>query len=199
MTLTNSTPLLVAAPFLPPIRSLEGRNGNTSKEDFSRGFDFSALFSSPGLSILRNAGPDETDLRWLGFTFLPDAHAFDARPSDINESHLLPEAQRHNAAAAAYPTTPARSSVPPKNMHSSTRPRQNVQALQEVVTYGILKTAKKATATAARRRASASQDEPLSPVRSRLPDLEKRHEDLLSRISDLENRYTDLFGSTKHL
>lgn len=186
------------APFRPPVRSLEARVGNTSIEEFSRGFDFSALFSSPGLSILRNSGPDETDLRWLGFTSLPSADAFDARDADIDESQLLPAARPANAIAAAYPSTPARSSAPPNNNYSSTRPRQNVQALQEVVTYGILKTAKKATAKATRRHALAAED-PLSPVRSRLPELERRHEDLLSRIQDLESRYNDLFSTAKHL
>jgi hypothetical protein len=83
-------------------------------------------------------------------------------------------------------------------MHSSTRPRQNAQALQEVVTYTIMKTARKASAVAGRSKALPDHD-PVSPVRSRLPELEKRHEDLLSRINSIETRYKDLFGTSERL
>lgn len=120
------------------------------------------------------------------------------RPDDIAERQLLPEAQPVKPAAFAFPTTPARSSGPAPNPHTGTRGRQKVQALQEVVTYGILKTAKKASAKKAGRNAR-DRDAQMSPLQSRLPDLEKRHDDLLSRISDLESRYHGLLSNAERM
>jgi hypothetical protein len=186
------------APFRPPIRSLKTQAGQTSREEFSRGFDFSALFSSPGLSILRNTGPDETDLRWLGFTHLPGKDEFEKKAGEISQSQLLPDLQPVIAMATAYPTTPARSSAPLHNMHTGIRPRENARALQEIVTYTILRTARKASAVPFRKQVLPVA-EPVSPVRSRLPELEKRHEDLLARISNIETKYKTLLDSPQRL
>jgi len=174
---------------------LEAQIGQNSREEFSRGFDFSALFSSPGLSILRNTGPDETDLRWLGFTFLPEKDDFEKRPSEITKDQLIKDEDNTGAVASAYPTTPARSSVPMYDLHSGTRPRQNARALQEVVTYTILRTARKASASSSRKVAPPVEEAP-SPVRSKLPELEKRHEDLLARITKIETKYKSLLESS---
>lgn len=178
--------------FRPPVRSLKAQADQASREEFSRGFDFSALFSSPGLSILRNTVHDEVDLRWLGFTYLPEKDDFERRAGDITQDQLLPRSQSVPALASAYPTTPARSSNPPNNLYSSTRPRENIRALQEVATYTVLRTARKSSAVQTHRQPNPVEG-PVSPLNSRLPELEQRHEDLLARISSIETRYKHLF------
>lgn len=176
--------------FRPPIRCLEPRTGQASHEEFSRGFDFSALFSSPGLSILRNAGPDEADLRWLGFTFLPEKGYFDMLDGEITEDQLLPGFQHNQAPVTAYPTTPARSSATYNAKGSGMRSRENIRALQEVATYTILRTARKASAGP--RKVPPHIDEFIPPIRSRFSQLERRHEKLLASISNIESRYKNL-------
>lgn len=173
--------------YRPSVRSLKAETGQTFREDFSKGFDFSALFSS----ILRNTSPDEMDLRWFGFTFLPERNDFERRVGETTKDELLPKSQSGPALASAYPTTPARSSAPPHYSYQSARPRENIRALQEVATYTVLRTARKATSVQPRR--SPEQiDEPMSPLNLRLTELETRHEDLLARISNIETRYKNL-------
>lgn len=154
------------------------------------------MFSSPGLSILRNTEPDETELRWLGFTFLPEKNEFEKQIGEISQNQLLPDLQPVKALVTAYPTTPARSSAPMNNVNTGIRPRENARALQEIVTYTILRTARKASAQPARKPAPPVA-EPVSPVRSRLPELAKRHEDLLARISNIETKYKTLLDSSQ--
>lgn len=177
-------------PFKPSIRPLTETGNQSASEMLSKGFDFSALFSSPGLSILRENKQDgqAAKEKWIGFTYLPPADAFDARPGDITRAQLRKGASVTATAMAAFPCTPARSSVSPYAIGSSTKRRQNVEGLKEIVTYGILKTAKKASAATVKRQ---QRDE---PSKRELNDLEARQRRLLNNIDAIDKRYQELLN-----
>lgn len=154
----------------------------------SKGFDFSALFSSPGLSILRD---NEEDARlskehWLGFSHLPSADAFDLRPGDISRSQLRKAGMSIAASAPAFPCTPARTSVSPYAIGSTTKRRQNVEGLKEIVTYGILKTAKKASAATVKRRQRGRH------AQGGTDTLETRQKKLVAEMDSIDQRLKDL-------
>lgn len=165
----------------------------------SKAFDFSALFSSPGLSILRpERDSAATDTRWLGFTYLLD-------PGGIAQLGGLPVAleqlRLHPAGVAAknqHLTTPARSSVSPWSQQSSKQRRhQKASGLKEVVNYGILRTAKKASVAATKVTAKSKDGRPQPGVCDPvvLAGLEKRHRDLVAEIEQMQLKYDDLFAA----
>jgi hypothetical protein len=153
----------------------------------SKGFDFSALFSSPGLSILRDDKDDSQQFKekWVGFTYLAAPDAFDARSDDITRVQLKTSIGG-STPAPAYPCTPARSSVSPYGIASTTKRRHNVEGLKEIVTYGILKTAKKAGAATVKKRQQAQTRT------NELDALDARQRKLLSDVGGLEARYKEL-------
>lgn len=155
-------------------------------------FDFSALFSSPGLSILREegekiSGHDGDHTKWLGFTLLPDSDAFDRRLGEIRESEIvLPAAaEKRNGIP---PITPARAFRSASKPLQSDRKQANGSALLEVVDYGILKTARKATA-------SARRDMAGSGAYGRWEELQLRHDRLMSEMQHVESRLAQLSSS----
>lgn len=176
-----------AGPYKPAIRPLSESGNQSCSEMLSKGFDFSALFSSPGLSILRENKEDAriAKEKWLGFTHVPDSEAFDARKDDITRSQLKKPIVAV-APTPGYPCTPARSSVSPYAIGSTTKRRQNLEGLKEIVTYGILKTAKKAGAATVRR-----QQQRQARV-DQFDELESRQKELVHSIGSIEQRYKDL-------
>ena len=152
-------------------------------------FDFSALFSSPSLDILKESGRalSKSSLRDdLGWTVLPDEHAFDVIPGEI-PGRRIPKSLRFSG-GAAHNVTPARKASPVDKCTTSTRRKHaNASALQEAAEFAILRTARKSAATSRHISSDSGPD---------VDTLLKRHEQLVSEIRRVETDYRDLLASS---
>ena len=177
-----------SGPLKPPTRPIPRASTNESMVfNGTKVFDFSALFSSPGLSVFRQEAQISLDpTAWLGFTLLPEPNFFCKKADEISLDKLYFQAGGGQTPSSVPPCTPARSSVSPRIEASSHKRKQaNANAMQEIVNYGILKTAQKAP----RRKSEMPVPQiPQSPTSS----LERRHRQLLTDIENIESQYGDI-------
>lgn len=120
--------------YVPPPLDLD-ITGSPPPKNTSKPFDFSAFFSSPGLSILRSTPQPQALLKqeeedyWIGMTFIPAGDAFDQASDD--ESRIFPTADVEAPPTARKPSqvdlsfkTPLRRSTlaPFRSLHSPAFP-----------------------------------------------------------------------------
>lgn len=81
-----------------------------------------------------------------------------------------------------------------------------MEALQELVAHGILKTAKKASASSQRKQIPPEMREAAPPaalatklIRPNMQDLEQRQKKLIGDVTEIERKYADLFKRAQAL